>query len=362
MITHARNARIRFVAHSHSYAIAKEGDVLFLSEGIRSVTTVVSGLSDPFEKKAGVIAAVLARNQRTKERAFLGANEELAKEMESIHDWRQRREIMLRHGMGEYSGYWDGSMIRLHWDEQRDLGTELHAEIEQFLQGKPGIAPEKWHSTKEWGQVLDFFTQYPKEEFCASEWRVFHEDFKLAGSFDALRATKRDADGNVTNAQLLDWKRAKNIWKVLPECFNVSPLTGVKISDVHKYSIQMHLYRFILEQKYGIKIDDMYIVAFHPNYDKFQMIRVEDTLPGCPHPIQDILPHLLDPVKYPLPAPIENPRVQALRKRKQCKADSLADNASLSTEPPATAPCPSSRAPSPESLPPADKAEPTNAE
>ncbi len=44
------------------------------------------------------------------------------------------------------------------------------------------------------------------------------------------------------------------------------------------YSLQLNIYKFILEKNYNVKIKDMYLVTLHPenNLKNFEKIKVND--------------------------------------------------------------------------------------
>ena len=40
------------------------------------------------------------------------------------------------------------------------------------------------------------------------------------------------------------------------------------------YSLQLNIYKMILERKYGVKVSEMYLVCLHPNHTNYQRIEV----------------------------------------------------------------------------------------
>ena len=48
--------------------------------------------------------------------------------------------------------------------------------------------------------------------------------------------------------------------------------------DYTKYSIQLHVYRYILQTYYGLTIpsENLYMVVFHPKNDSYIMYRAKD--------------------------------------------------------------------------------------
>ncbi len=90
-----------------------------------------------------------------------------------------------------------------------------------------------------------------------TEMRIFSEFYRICGSVDMIFV---DADGEY---RLRDWKRSA---KIGDKGFGKAehPFHRHGTGSYIKYSIQLHVYKTILEREYGILIKDMAIVAFHP--------------------------------------------------------------------------------------------------
>ena len=50
-------------------------------------------------------------------------------------------------------------------------------------------------------------------------------------------------------------------------------LDGIPDSNFWQYSLQLNLYKFILEKNYGIRIDNLYLVAIHLIFKNISNIR-----------------------------------------------------------------------------------------
>ena len=72
-------------------------------------------------------------------------------------------------------------------------------------------------------------------------------------------------------------KRAKNIYDVdqAKKKFK-APLDHLVCSTVKKYSIQLNIYKRIIEKRYGLTVENMFLLVFHPNYQGYQKIPVEN--------------------------------------------------------------------------------------
>ena len=100
----------------------------------------------------------------------------------------------------------------------------------------------------------------------------------LAGTIDCLC---RDASGAYT---LYDWKRVKELsmseggnygWGRDSDAFKFDRLEEIKLEH---YSLQLHLYRVILQRNYGLDIPEknMYLVLLHPMRMNWGKVRARD--------------------------------------------------------------------------------------
>ena len=124
----------------------------------------------------------------------------------------------------------------------------------------------------------EYFTRF-REKFSElkpyrTEWMVYHEELRLAGSIDMIYI---NPDGSLL---IYDWKRSKGIEKAprfnkfaKTECINHLPDT-----NYWHYCLQLNVYKAILEEKYQQKVSEMYLVCLHPNNknNSFQRIKVVD--------------------------------------------------------------------------------------
>ena len=164
--------------------------------------------------------------------------------------------------------------------EASGAGTALHLAIEQFLHGQPQMIEAGVKETPEW-RYFEHFWSDVKEDLVPyrSEWEVWSEEYKLAGSIDMIFYRKSD-DSYV----IYDWKRSKEI--KTENSFGETgygPLAHIPNLNYWAYTIQLNVYRWFLETYYGLRISDMYIVIFHPNnptYKRFRLNRLDDEIQG----------------------------------------------------------------------------------
>jgi hypothetical protein len=153
----------------------------------------------------------------------------------------------------------------------------LHKDSEFALErGCGGIPPLGGCglSSPEWSYFLDFVQAFPHLKPYRTEWRVYDEDIKIAGSIDMIY---EEEDGSLS---IYDWKRCKEIERTSAfkkhaktECINY-----VIDTNFWHYSLQLNMYKYILENKYGKKIKDVFLVQLHEENPRktFELIRVAE--------------------------------------------------------------------------------------
>ena len=199
--------------------------------------------------------------------------------------------------------YWGKTPQQLNdqWSENAaavsGAGTDLHFDIECFMNqnlydefDKPlsythedllqvynqviedGNPPP--NASDEWQFFLKYAKDLPDFKPYRTEWMIYHEDLKLAGSIDMVY---ENPDGTLT---IYDWKRAKEITKssgfdkfAVTSCVNHLPDT-----NFWHYSLQLNTYKAILEAKYNKIVTDLYLVRLHPNNTKktYELIKCAD--------------------------------------------------------------------------------------
>jgi hypothetical protein len=181
-----------------------------------------------------------------------------------------------KHSSNIESEYYDKSVdeIKDMWAQSgKDAsaaGTKLHKAIEDFF-NKREINDENVVSSTEFQYFLNFIKDFPELKPYRTEWEVFQEDHKIAGSIDMLF---ENDDSTLT---IYDWKRSKNIRMTnrfeKGKEFNTKHLDNCNF--VH-YSMQLNVYKYFLESKYSKKIRDMYILVLHPNNNNYKRYAIPD--------------------------------------------------------------------------------------
>ena len=140
--------------------------------------------------------------------------------------------------------------------------------------------------TVEWGYFLTFLRDFPTLVPYRTEWLIFHEEQKLAGSIDMTYLDVESGD-----LLIYDWKRAKYIPPSTEIAFGryaTHPLLlDIPDTNFWHYSLQLNTYKAILEQKYGKHVRELCLIRLHPNHTTYECI----PLPNLQPRIQELFAH-----------------------------------------------------------------------
>jgi ATP-dependent exoDNAse (exonuclease V) beta subunit len=225
---HPRDDMIVFDEPSHTYTINGE-------TGYMSATTFVHSNFPAFDEDL-IISRMMSSKNWEKSNYYPKTAEEI-KEM-----WAKNR------------------------DEAAVAGTEMHAMIEDYYNGKIALIDLPKDSTE-----MCYFKEFRKDyEFDGdldpyrTEWRVFHEELKIAGTIDMVYI---HPDGELS---IVDWKRCGQIKKDVNTTFeqprSLNPaLNELYDTNYYQYMLQLNIYKHILETKYDVKVKELVLVNLHPN-------------------------------------------------------------------------------------------------
>jgi len=164
--------------------------------------------------------------------------------------------------------------IKAGWEKNRDeaarAGTKMHYDIECYYNG---IELKEANTSDEYKQFMEFVKAYPDLKPYRTEWMIWDEDHRFAGSIDMVFENE---DGSL---MIYDWKRSKEIKKTgcAFTVYSHTPcIEHLPDTNFWHYSLQLNTYKYILETKYGKKVTDLALVCLHPEHKGFQLIRVPD--------------------------------------------------------------------------------------
>ncbi|WP_181308251.1 hypothetical protein [Rufibacter sp. XAAS-G3-1] len=154
--------------------------------------------------------------------------------------------------------------------EAANKGTFLHEQIEKFYLKQSYTKTEDFHLFEQ------FVTDHSYLEPYRSEWRIFDDNFHIAGTIDLIVKNGHQFD-------IYDWKRSKKVidpYRGTPivrdnwgKC-GVGKLSCIDDTSYNRYCLQQSLYRYILEKHYDIRVGKMFLVVLCPDYDKYYKVEV----------------------------------------------------------------------------------------
>jgi ATP-dependent exoDNAse (exonuclease V) beta subunit len=252
---HPRDENIHFEEEGHKYTIKSDQDK-DPSKPYTSVTTFIHSNFPVFE------------------------SDRIIKNMMNGKSWKEGHK------------YWNmtADQIKNLWEKNASdvsaLGTNLHYQIECFM-NNPNLSPNYCHSqllekyyeissetipSKEWNYFINFITNFPNLKPYRTEWTIYHEELKLAGSIDMVY------ENPDLTLSIYDWKRVKNITTIntfnkysFTECISHLP-----DSNFWHYTLQLNIYKKIIEEKYQKQVTELYLVRLHPENEEgtYDLIKI----------------------------------------------------------------------------------------
>ena len=231
---HPRDGHIKFQEQGHIYYVKGK-------TGYTSVTTLVHKAFEKFDANK-VINAMMA-SPKWSESKYFGKTKEEIKKM-----WKEKGQNAAK------------------------MGTAMHEMFEFYYNNIHLDKIESYKDTTEY-QYFNNFTQDHKDLVpYRTEWNVYHEDHKISGSIDFVAINE---DGTLS---ILDWKRCEEIKKTNnfgKRCM-VDGLQHIHDTNYWHYTLQLNIYKYVLESKYDKTVRDLHLVVIHPennhgNYEKIKL-------------------------------------------------------------------------------------------
>lgn len=152
----------------------------------------------------------------------------------------------------------------------RDLGTIMHDKIERYYLGE-----DSGDDTDAYRLFRSFATVNRLHPY-RTEWRIYFEEYGIAGTLDFLERTPQGT------YNIYDWKRSRKLVNRYGQVEMTSPFRKTALYPVshlpdcsyYHYALQISVYRYILEQKYGININRMRLGVFHPSYTGYYVVDI----------------------------------------------------------------------------------------
>lgn len=164
--------------------------------------------------------------------------------------------------------------IKTQWSnsgkDASEAGTAMHLGIEMFHNGAEHLIDSTVKETAEWRYFQNYWRECGEDlEPYRTEWEVWSEEHKLAGSIDMIY--RRKSDGKFV---IYDWKRSKDIKTANDFETGYPPLNHLPNCNYWHYTLQLNVYKWFLETFYGLEVVDLYLIILHPDNKNYRRLRL----------------------------------------------------------------------------------------
>lgn len=257
---HPRDLRIQFNEEEHSYAI--DGSKV----GWSSCTQFLHNFFGHFDPDA-IIKKMMANPVKWKQSKYYGQTPEQIKAGWAANGEEASTAGTRMHLDIEY--FYNSSHFEELWLKK---GKELAIPSASFDKSVAAMAKDdNWtpNESPEWNMFKAYQEKIGSKMIpFRTEWLVFNERIKVAGSIDMLYMKK---DGTYA---IYDWKRAKEIKMENRFQSGLGPVMHLPDTNYWHYSLQLNVYRMILKEKYAMDVNELALVVLHPNHPTFQVVKV----------------------------------------------------------------------------------------
>ncbi len=236
----------------------------------------------------------------------------------------------------KYSQYWSNvkdksldesiQIIIKLWNDNGDiqssLGTSMHRQIELYLNEVECITTKE----KDFNHFLTLYSDLQSRglQVFRTEMMMFDDESKLCGCADVIFIDKNQDVSTWPTTKLKvhlgDWKRSKLIEKNGYGKLGKFVCNKLPDANFYHYSLQLNLYRYILEKHYNLIVETMTIYIFHPNNDNYLELSVKDEQLLIQKMIQlrieNHFQELIEEVKEEVKEEKIKPKTMFIRKRK----------------------------------------------
>jgi len=173
--------------------------------------------------------------------------------------------------------------IKKQWNDSSTAGTRMHLDIEHLYNamttgyrledGLAGLKTDEWEPlhAPEWQYFCNFQQSHAEPKGLIpfrTEWLVFDEELKLSGSIDMVF---KKPDGTFA---IYDWKRSKEIRTQNNFQSGLGPLSHLPDVNYWHYSMQLNVYRYMLQKNYGITVSELALVILHPTNTSWRILQL----------------------------------------------------------------------------------------
>ena len=180
--------------------------------------------------------------------------------------------------------------IKKQWSDKgaasSAAGTRMHLDIEHYYNATPLCASEipsleegLAALEKDWvpnpGAEWNYFCNYERTYVIPkgwkpwrTEWLVFDPEHKVAGSIDMIYMKP---DGTLA---IYDWKRIEELKTENRWQSGLGPVDHLPDTNYWHYSLQLNVYRYILQKHYGFVVSELALVVLHPENSSWKVAKL----------------------------------------------------------------------------------------
>ena len=139
------------------------------------------------------------------------------------------------------------------WKKKSEYGTFVHEELEDYINDKTSPTDDRSIRAVKWLNGYKMQSNYK----LFSEKIIYSKELNLAGTIDLLMYDKK-SDSYI----IIDWKTSSKIETSAyrHKTGNHDITRNLEDCNFNHYSLQLSLYRYILENYYGLKVNNQMIV------------------------------------------------------------------------------------------------------
>ena len=168
-----------------------------------------------------------------------------------------------------------------------EAGTRMHLDIERCYNAMPaapactytledglrGLAIDEWGPADglEWNYFCDYQQTYVEPRGWKpfrTEWLVFDPEHKVAGSIDMIYLKP---DGTLA---IYDWKRIEELKTENRFQSGLGPVEHLPDTNYWHYSLQLNVYRYIIQKHYGFVVSELALVVLHPANESWRVAKL----------------------------------------------------------------------------------------
>jgi len=255
---HTRDENIQFIEDGHKYTIKTDSESKYIS-----VTTLIHLQFAQFD--ADKVIQNIMRGKNWKEgHKYWGLTAKQIKQQ-----WASNATDVSCAGTNLHNNIecFMNHFIPLNYTHKEIYETYMQENNAYILKN---VSINSSINTVEWNHFIEFIKDTPDLKPYKTEWTVYNEDVKIAGSIDMVY---EHPDGTLS---IYDWKRCKDINKInYYNKYAISPcICHLPDTNFWHYALQLNIYKKILEEKYGKKVVDLFLVKLHPNEESYEMIEI----------------------------------------------------------------------------------------